>query len=263
MIQVYPTLYTMNLSLNQIKGGQWTWVGFDNFNRLLSSSDLINALQKTAAFSGSFAVLVVVLAMCIALLLDQRTRLTSVYITLLFIPWVLSDTVTGTMWRWMFQQDYGLIQTALNPLLNNYTLLSNDIGAMAIVIAASVWRSLPFNSLLLLGGLQTVSSEIKEAASIDGASSWQSFWSITIPIISPTLLVVILLTSISGINALGSILAITGGGPGSATVTVSMLLYREAWKYGNFGGAATIAVLLFCINVVLTIFYFRAVKVED
>jgi multiple sugar transport system permease protein len=263
LIQLYPTLYTINLSLNKIKGGKLTWVGLDNYTRLLKLNEFEQGLQKTATYASGYLILVVVLGMCIALLLNRRTRLTPLYMLLLFVPWVLSDVVSGTMWRWLFQQNYGILQVALNPLINDTSLLSNARGAMAIVILSSVWRGLPFASLLLLGALQTVSTEIKEAASLDGASGWQSFWRITIPIISPTLLVVILLNSISGINQVGLILATTGGGPATSTVTVSVLLYREAFKYGNFGAAATLAVFMFLLNLALTLVYFRVVKVES
>lgn len=262
LIQVYPTLYTFNLSLNTLKGGKLIWVGLDNFTRLFNSSEIGNALKTTAIYAGSYVILVIVLAMCIALLLNKRPRLCSLYLTLLFIPWVLSEVVSGTMWRWLFNQDYGIVQVALNPLINNTTLLANNIGAMLIVIISSVWRGIPFTSLLLLAGLQTVSTEIKEAASLDGASIWQSFWRVTIPIITPTLLVVILFSSIAGINQLGLILSTTNGGPGTATTTTSILLYREAFKYGNFGAAATLSVLMFIINLVLTLIYIRVIKVE-
>lgn len=262
MIQVYPTLYTFNLSFNKIAGGELTPVGFENFTRLFNSSDFADALQKTAIYAIGYLSLVLILAMGIALLLNQGSRLTPLYITLLFVPWVLSEVVSGTMWRWLFQQDYGILQVAINPLVNQKSLLSDSTGAMVIVIASSVWRALPFNSLLLLGALRTVPNEIKEAGSLDGASRWQSFWQITIPIISPTLLVVILLTSIGAINQLGLTLATTNGGPGSATTTASVLLYREAFKYGDFGTAATLSVVMFIINLSLTLIYFRVVKVE-
>lgn len=261
-VQVYPTLYSVYISMNKVKGGKYIWIGLKNYIGLINSSDFWLALEKTAIFSGSYLVLVIVMAMCIAILLNQRTLLTPLYVTLLFIPWVLSDTVSGTMWRWLFNQDYGIIQVALNPLINNTSLLSNDSGAMFIVVISAVWRSLAFTSLLFLSALQTVSNEIKEAASLDGASPWQSFWRITLPIIRPTLLVVILMTSIGGINQLGLILATTAGGPGTATSTASILLYREAWKYGDFGTAASLAVILFFINLGLTLVYFRILKVE-
>ena len=95
-------------------------------------------------------ILVIVLAMCIALLLNKRPLLTPLYVTILFVPWVLSEVVSGTMWRWLFNQDYGIVQVALNPLINDTSLLANTIGAMAIVILSSVWRSLPFTTLLFL-----------------------------------------------------------------------------------------------------------------
>ncbi len=261
-IQVYPTLYSFYLSFNKVKAGKYIFVGFDNFTRLLRSGDFYDSLQKTAVFAGSYLVITIVLGMVLALLLNRRTLLTPVYVTILFIPWILSDVVSGTMWRWLFQQSYGIVQTALNPFINNVSLLSNDVGSMIIVIVASVWRTLAFTALLFLGALQTVPVEVKEAAALDGASRWQSFWRVTLPIIRPTLLVTILITSIRGINSLGLILAITNGGPGSATATASVLLYRDAWQYGDFGGAAALAVILFLINLGMTLVYFRLVKVE-
>jgi ABC-type sugar transport system permease subunit len=262
LIQIYPTLYTLNLSLNKVRAGQLIYVGFDNFRRLLNSGDFYRSLKLTVIYAGWYLVITIALGMILALLLNRRTRLTPVYMLLLFIPWVLSDVVSGTMWRWMFQQSYGLVQVALNPLINNVSLLSNDTGAMVIVIAASVWRALAFTALILLGALQTVPVEIMEAAALDGANRWSSFWSVTVPIISPTLLVIILMTSIRGINSLGLILAITSGGPGSATATAALLLYRMAWKFGDFGQAGALAVLLFTVNIILTVVYFRLIRVE-
>lgn len=260
LAQIYPTLYSIYMSFNKLKAGKLSWIGFDNFIRLLSSGDFIDSLEKTFVFTGGYLVLTLVLAMCVALLLNQRVFLTPVYMTLLFIPWVLSDVVSGTVWRWMFQQDYGLVQVMLNPFINRVTLLSNDIGAMLIMIVSSTWRNLAFTSIVLLGALQTVPNEIKEAAALDGTSPFRFFWDFTIPIIKPTLLVITLLTSIGGINSLGLILATTNGGPGTATTTTSVLLYREAWKYGDFGMASAIAVIMFFLNMALTFVYFRVLK---
>jgi len=262
LVQVYPTLYTFNLSLNKLKGGKLSFVGFNNFARLFASTDFVSSLSNTAVFWFYYMALTVVLGMIVALLLNKRTRFTAVYTVIIFVPWILSDVVSATMWRWMFEQSYGIVQVLLNPLLNNVSILSDDTGAMAVVILASVWRTLAFTSLLFLGALQTVPNEVKEAASLDGASSWQSFWQVIIPIVRPTLLVTILLTSIRAVNALGLILATTNGGPGSATTTASVLLYREAFQYGDFGVAAALAVILFLFNLGLTLVYFRLVKVD-
>ncbi|MBI9104504.1 MAG: sugar ABC transporter permease [Spirochaetales bacterium] len=263
LAQIYPTLYSIYMSFNKLKAGNLNWIGLANYIRLLNSGDFINSLGKTFIYSGGYLLLTLVLAMCVALLLNQRVFLTPVYLTILFIPWVLSDVVSGTVWRWMFQQDYGLVQVLLNPLINRVTLLSNNVGAMLIMILSSTWRNLAFTTIVLLGALQTVSSEIKEAAAMDGTSNFRFFWNFTIPIIKPTILVITLLTSIGGINSLGLILATTNGGPGNATTTTSVLLYREAWKYGDFGTASAIAVFMFFINMALAILYFRVLKEKN
>src|SRR5262249_36238617 len=154
---------------------------------------------------------------------------------LLFIPWVVSDVVGGTIWRWLFVQDYGIIQQWLNLFTNNAALYTNPTGSMVIVILASVWRALPFISLLLLGALQAVPNEILESAALDGAGRIASFTRITFPIIRPTFVIAIILTTINGINAVGMILTLTGGGPGGATQTAGVYLYKIGWQFGDFG----------------------------
>jgi len=263
LVQIYPTLYSLYLSTTRMRAGKLTSVGIKNFERLLASSDFFESLQRTVVFAGSYLILTVVLGLILALLLNRRSALTPVYLVMVFIPWVLSDVVSGTIWRWMFNQSYGLIQVALNPLLDNKSILSNNDTAMMVVIAASVWRTLAFTALLFLGALQTIPGEVLEAAALDGANRWQSFWRVTFPMMRPTLLVVILITSIRGINSLGLILSTTSGGPGAGTTTAAVYLYRTAWQFGDFGVAAAMAVFLFIVNLILTIFYLRVVRVEN
>jgi ABC-type sugar transport system permease subunit len=251
------------MSVNRLRGGTLTWVGLQNFIRLLSSRDFADAFGKTLIYAGGYLIMTIVLGLMVALLLNRRVFLTPVYMTLLFIPWILSDVVSGTSWRWMFQQDYGIVQVALNPYIDNLTLLANHITSMLIMILASTWRNLAFASLIMLGALQTIPNDVREAAAIDGTSAFRFFWSFTIPIIKPTLLVLTLLTSIGGINSLGLILATTNGGPGTATTTFSVLLYREAWRYGEFGMASALAVLMFIINMALTVVYFRVLREKE
>lgn len=262
LIQVYPTFYSIYMSFTRPRAGQFVWVGLGNYVRLLNTSDFYESLWRTWVFAGSYLVLTLALGLILALLLNRPIRFRGLYVTLVFIPWVLSDVVSGTMWRWMFQQSYGLVQTALNPLLGGMSLLSNPDGAMIIVIAASVWRTLAFTALLFLGALQTVPREVVESAALDGATRMRIFRHITMPYIQPTLLVATLITSIRGINQLGLILATTNGGPGAGTTTAAVLLYLEAWKFGDFGLAAAMAVLIFAINLVLTFVYLRSIRSE-
>jgi ABC-type sugar transport system permease subunit len=190
--------------------------------------------------------------------LNRRVRFTGIYFIFVFVPWVISDVVAGTMWRWLFQQTYGIVQMWLNPIIDS-PLFTNPNGAMGIVIAASVWRATAFTTILFLGALQTVPNEILESAALDGANRFARFFHVIFPLIRQTFLVVILLTSIRAINSVGLIFAITKGGPGTATLTTSYYLYRTGWIEGDFGAGAAISVILFLINIVLTLVYLRLV----
>ncbi len=259
-IQVYPTLYSFYMSLTRPFAGNLVWVGLRNFERLFADTNFIQSLGHSAVYAGSSLVLTVGLGLWLAVLVNRRVRFSGPYLILLFIPWVISDVVAGTIWRWMFEQAYGILQYWLDPIVHN-TLFTNPTGEMAIVVTASVWRSLAFTIILFLGALQTVPQEVLESAAIDGASGWQSFWSMSFPLIRPTFLIAVLLTSIRGINSLGLILSIMGrdGGAGNATQTASLYLFNAVARDGDFGLGAAAAVLLFAVNVVLTLVYLRLI----
>jgi len=262
LVQIYPTLYSLYISVGRLRGGEYIYVGLRNFQRIFKESDFHEALGRTFWFTALYLFLCISLGILLALLFNRRSRLTPIYMVCIFLPMVVSEVVGGTMWNWMFQQSFGIVQVALNPLLNNQSLISRPWGAMAIVIVASVWKNLAFPSLLILGGLQTISKEIYESAALDGASPQQSFWKITMPLIKPTLLVAVLLTTIRGINSLGLILATTKGGPGEFTTTAAVYLYRNGWQYGEFGVAAATSVVMFAINIVLAVVYIRLLRAK-
>ncbi len=258
IIQIYPSLYSFYLSTTRVRAGNLQNVGLGNFERLFSSSIFRESLRNTAVYTGFYLVLTVGLGLLIALLLNRRVKFTGVYLIILFVPWVISDVVTGTMWRWLFQQTYGIVQVWLNPIVGS-SLYTNANGAMGIVVAASVWRSLAFTALLFLAALQTVPTEIIESAALDGANRFQRFLRIIFPIIRPTFLVVVLLTSIRAINSIGIILSITRGGPGTATLTTSLFLYRTVWLEGDLGLGAATSVSIFVVNILLTVVYLRLI----
>jgi ABC-type sugar transport system permease subunit len=259
-VQIYPTLYSFYLSLNQTKGGELIFVGLENYLRLFRDIEFGRSLGRTFVYAGSYLVLTVVLGLGLAILLNRRVKFTGFYLVLLFIPWVISDVVAGTIWRWMFQQSYGILQYWLG-FISERSLFINPNGAMGIVVVASVWRSLAFTIILFLGALQTIPGEVLESAALDGATGWQSFWNISFPLIRPTFLVAILLTSIRGINSLGMILSIMGttGGTGNATQTTALYMLNAVQRDGDFGLAASTSVIMFLLNLVLTFVYLRFV----
>jgi ABC-type sugar transport system permease subunit len=258
VLQVYPTLYSFYLSLNRQRRGGFEFVGFQNFELLLGNSTFDESLLRSLQFSFWYVVLTIGLGLLIALLVNRRLKFTSWYLVILFIPWVLSDVVAGTMWRWMFLEDYGLLQEWLRPVFGD-SIYVNQQGAMGIVILASAWRAVAFTALLFLGALQNVPREVEESAALDGVNRLQNFLYMLFPLIRPTFLIAVLLTTIRSVNTVGLILATTRGGPGYATTTASTFLYRIAWQEANFARGAAVSVLLFIVNVAITIIYLRLI----
>lgn len=262
-VTLYPSLYSIYMSLTRSKRGVTEFVGLDNFRRILNSTDFYQSLQATLVFTVFYVLFTVTIAYVIALMLNQGLRLTGLYMTIIFLPWVLSEITTGVVWRWMFYPKEGIIQNLIGPLISNVALITRPWGAMIIVIAATVWRSISFAMLLLLAGLQTIPDEIIEAAQIDGASGFGVFRHITWPLMLPTVVVTAVFILIQGINGVGMILSITEGGPGRATEVLGIMMYRQAVQYYNFGYAAAIAVILLILNAILAAFYLRALRQES
>ena len=262
-VSLYPTLYSLYLSLTRSKRGVFEFVGLRNYEIISKSRDFAESLQLTITFTVIYVFLTVVVAFILAILLNRGLKLTAIYMTIIFLPWILSEITSGVVWRWMFYQDYGILQNLLAPLFGGVAIVTRPWGALAIVIAATVWRSISFAMLLLLAGLQTVPKEIYEAASIDGSSGWNTFWKVTWPLVLPTTIVTIVFMTIQAVNGVGMILAITEGGPGRATEVLGLHMYREAMQFYNFGYAAAISVVLLAINIVLAAFYLRALQREN
>lgn len=263
VVSLYPTLYSLYLSLTRTRRGITELVWFANYERILQSSDFYESLRNTLVFSSFYVVLTVAIAFGLALLLNRGLRFTGLYMTIIFLPWILSEITTGVVWRWMFYQDTGILQNLLAPLFNDVAIITRPWGAMAIVIAATVWRSISFAMLLLLAGLQTIPREVNEAAAIDGASGWNTFREITLPLMLPTTIVTIVFMTIQAINGVGMILSITAGGPGRATEVLGLQMYRQAMQYYNFGFAAALSVILLLLNVILAAFYLRSLQRES
>ena len=262
-VSLYPTIYSFYLSMTRFIRGQMHFVFFRNYRVLLTTSPFYESLQASLIFLGAYVFLTVLLALLVALALNKGIRFTSVYMTIIFLPWVLSEITSGVIWRWMFYRDYGILQNLLGPLFGNVGLIVTPWGAMGIVIAASVWRSVSFGMLLILAGLQTIPKEVMEAAEIDGAKPTTRFKDVTWPLLFPTMMVTIVFMSIQAINNVGMFLSITRGGPGRATEVLSLYMYREAIQYFNLGYAASIAVVLLGINAILAVFYVRYMKREN
>lgn len=267
-IQVYPAFYTIWLSFQERNPAGWEFVGGANFRRLFGMSLFSDSVGHTFIFLVGFAGLTLVLGFVLALLLNRKLRLSGVYITLLFIPWIIADLIVGIVFRLLVVPDYGLLSGILqNPALfppDGLSVLTAvpprpwfgdfpfpPAPALVYLILASTWRALPFVTLLLLAALQTVPTEIVESSRIDGANRWQVIRFITIPLILPTLVVALFSLTLSGMNGVGMVFSLTGGGPGSSTEVLSYMLYSIGWRQLEFGRAAALALIIAVVNWLL------------
>ncbi len=281
-IQLYPALFTVYLGFHSLEPGTGVYVfrGLGNFQRLLNTGLFLESLTHTTVFLSGYVVLTLGGAFVIALLLNRRLRLSGVAITLIFIPWVLSDVIAGVVWRLFVVPDYGLFAPFFaNPALfggQGISVLTSPpppplvrgiafppAPAMLWLILASTWKTLPFVSLLILAALQTVPGEVLESARIDGASRWQSFWAITLPLIVPTVLVALFNILIGGINGVGMVFSMTSGGPGSATTVLSYLLYMIGFSRIDVGLAAALSLCMTLINIALVVLTIRISGVRE
>jgi len=279
-IQVYPALYTVWLSFQERQPAGWEFVGGANFRRLFGMGLFGESVGHTLIFLVGYAGLTLVLGFVIALLLNRKLRLSGFYVTLLFIPWIIADIVVGIVFRLLVLPDYGLLSGILqNPALippNGLSVLTAvppqpwlgdfpfpPAPAMIYLILAATWRALPFITLLLLAAMQTIPSEIVESSRIDGANRWQVTRHITIPLILPTLVVAIFSLTLSGMNGVGMVFSLTGGGPGSSTEVLSYMLYSIGWRQLEFGRAAALALLIAGVNWLLIGGTLRLTGVEE
>jgi multiple sugar transport system permease protein len=279
-IQVYPALYTIVLSFQIRRPAGWEFIGLKNFEVLMKSTSFSESIGHTLIFLVGYTILTLVLGFIIALLLNAKTMLSGFYMTLLFIPWVLADLVVGVVFRLLVLPDYGLFSGILqNPAVfppNGLSVLTNDAPAswfggfpfpaapaMYYVILASVWRAMPFTILLLLAALQTISTEVVESATIDGANRWQTIRFITVPLILPTMVVSLFSLILNGMNGVAMVFSLTGGGPGTATTVLSYLLYNIGWSQFDFGGAAALSLLIAAVNLALIMATLRVTRVQQ
>jgi ABC-type sugar transport system permease subunit len=257
----------------------WEFVGVRNFTRLLSNGAFYESVGHTVIFLVGYTVITLVAGFAIALLLNVKGSRARFYMTLFFIPWVLADIIVGVVFRLLVLPDYGLLAGILqNPALfppNGLSVLTADAArpwiagfpfppspAMVYLILAAAWRALPFTTLLLLAALQTISSEILESARIDGANNWETVRKITVPLILPTMVVALFSLILSGMNGVGMVFSLTGGGPGNSTEVISYLLYSIGWNRLDFGSAAALSLMIGLVNLALIMGTLRITRLQ-
>ena len=230
-----------------------TFAGLKNFARLGPDPTFWSALGNTAYFTFVSVPLTLVVSLGLALLLNQGLRHIAVFRSLLLLPYATITVAVAFVWIWLYIPHNGLINAVLGWFgINGPAWLISDTWAMPALIAMSVWKSFGFGMVVFLAGLQAIPQQLYEAAKVDGSSAWQSFRSVTLPMLSPALFFVIVTSIIGSFQVFDQALIMTNGGPGSRTTTLVMYIYRTGFENYDQGYAAAQSLVLFAFIVVIT-----------
>ncbi|GAA2064026.1 sugar ABC transporter permease [Streptomyces carpaticus] len=235
-----------------VLAGTFEFTGLDNYDALLNDPALPGVLAATGVFSVGLVVFNLSLALWLALMLNRRLAGTTFFRTVFFSPVVVSLVAWTIVWRFLLQENGGV-----NGLLDLVGMtgpnwLRGEGTAMLSVIVVQVFKNVGLNMVLFLAALQGVPRELYEAATVDGAGRWRRFRSITVPMISPTILLTSIITVVGSLQVFAQIDVLTSGGPGTSTTVLVYYLYQQAFQFHHFGYGATLSVLLFAIVFVLT-----------
>lgn len=259
LVLIYPVIYASYLSLNEV-GADFNahYVGLRNYVEVLQSPKFATALLYTAEYALLSVLLQVILGLGVALLLHQAIRGRAIIRALVMFPWLIPPVVTSMTWAWMLNSEYGIV----NHLLKSVGLISVPISwlgttewAMPSVILATVWRGFPFAAVMLLAALQAVPEDQLEAAAVDGAAAVARFFYVVLPNISFALIVVTTLSTIWAFKSFDIVQVMTAGGPLSRTEILTILVYKESFRYFRFGYGSTIAMYLLIVLLLFSLIY--------
>lgn len=242
-------------------GLRTTFVGLENFTRLFSDGNYLNALSVTATFAIGTTLLSMSVALLLACTVNRMIRSRSAYTTLLVWPYAIAPAIAGVLWWFIFNPSIGIVPYMLDMVGYRWNHRTSGSDAMLLVIFAAAWKQISYNFLFFLAGLQSIPQSLIEAAAIDGASPIKRFWTIVFPLLSPTTFFLMVVNVVYAMfDTFGIIHATTQGGPAQATNTLVYKVYADGFVGLNLGSSAAQSVILMAIVIALTIVQFRFIE---
>jgi len=236
------------------------WVGLDNYSAVIHSDVFSKALVNTLLFTVGSIAGQFTIGLALAVYFQRNFPLSGVLRSLLLLPWLIPLIVSSAIWRWILDQDNGVLNRALSglPLVGHPGWLTSTSLALVAVILVNIWIGIPFNMTILYGGLQDIPEELYEAAALDGATGWRAFRHITWPLLRPVVNVVLVLGVVYTLKVLDIILGLTRGGPANATQTIATQSYHLSFTEFDFGHGAALGNILIAISLIFAMLYLRA-----
>lgn len=229
------------------------FIGLDNYHSLfIDSSDFTTSLIFTAKYTLLFVIFSNVLALALAVPLTKKIRGVSVLRSVFFMPYIMSMTIVGFIWKFIFSQGFAALYEVLPMSFLNWSWLGSGKLAFFSIVIVGVWQSLGFYMVLYIAGLQAIPQDVLEAASIDGADGGHKFFLVTLPLLKPSVITCVFMSLTNGLKVFDIILALTKGGPGESTYSATLNIYREAFQKNNYGLGSAKAIIFFVIVLVIT-----------
>jgi multiple sugar transport system permease protein len=271
-INIFPLIWTIYLSFTDYRVNRPNrdvkWVDLRNYERILTDSDIWQTMQATAHFLVSTLVLQVLLGFTLAFLINKKFKGNDLLTTLIVLPMMLSPAVVGNFWTFLYQPQIGLFNYVISFLSgvdpSSFSMIGDVHLAPWAIVIVDTWMWTPFVMLICLAGLRSIPDSSSAAAECDRASQWRQFWTITIPMVLPFLMLAVLFRGIENFKMFDLVVQLTGGGPGSLTTLSSIDLKREAFEKWKTGYSSAYAVILFVTVFGLASIYVKALnKVKD
>jgi multiple sugar transport system permease protein len=267
-VNIFPLIWTVRLSFTNFRvnrpNAEVQFVGLKNYISVLTDGDIWQTMQATAHFLIWTIVLQVLIGFALAYLINKKFRGNDMWTTIIVLPMMLSPAVVGNFWTFLYQPQIGLFNYAVGYLTGTDPSTFSMIGDVSLapwaIVIVDTWMWTPFVMLICLAGLRSIPSSIYEAAECDRASKWRQFWTITIPMVLPFLMLAVLFRGIENFKMFDLVVQLTGGGPGSITELTSINLKREAFEKWRTGYASAYAVILFVTVFGLASIYVKALN---
>jgi multiple sugar transport system permease protein len=261
----YPLLRNLDLSvraytLRSFIDGTAPFVGFDNYVEVLTSSAFGPALLNTAVFTFVSILFQFSIGLALAVFFYRKFPLATTLRALFLVPWLLPLLVSASVWAWMLNSESGIVNAGLNVIgIEQVNWLTSPQWALVSVLIANIWIGIPFNLVILYSGLQNIPTDLYEAAALDGAGPWQTFWRITFPLLRPVSAITILLGLVYTLKVFDIIWIMTRGGPGDSSATLAIWSYRLGFGGGSpdLSPAAAVGNLLIIIAFIFGLVYIR------
>jgi multiple sugar transport system permease protein len=267
-INIFPLIWTIRLSFTNYRANRpnapLRWLGLERYSDLLSDPDIWHGMQVTARFVVSTVAIETLLGFALAYLIDRKFRGHGFWTTVILIPMMLSPAVVGNFWTFLYQPQIGLFNyviaffTGIDP--SSFQMIGDVHLAPWSIVIVDVWMWTPYVMLICLAGLRSIPDYIYEAAEVDRASKWRQFWSITLPMALPFIMLAVLFRGIENFKMFDMVNLLTNGGPGSTTELASITLKREAFEKWTTGYSSAFAIILFVTIFGLANIYVKALN---